>query len=186
MIFIMSLKTFMKYKKKLVEAKDYVIMDATDDDKGELDKFSNVVHLNEFAPPSKLIKAKAQDDENYELFAIEKMEKKFFKGKGFRTSCLACVNGILENRNINIFIIVKGKVFKHYGAVLVKKIRKMFNVDFDFIYTFKDWDDDKKYLKKDLSAGEMDELKEKLRKLEKELDHKNDKDKKKKKKKKDK
>jgi len=181
----MSVKTFMKKKKKLVEPKDYVIMDATDTNKGELEKFSNVVHLENFSPSNKLIKAKSQNDVDYDLFDIEKMEKKFFKGKGFRTSCLACVNALVENRNINVFIVVKGKVFKYYGETLAKKMRKLFNVDFDFVRTFKKWDDDKKYLKKDLDNSELDELREKLRKLEKEIvDKSNDDDKKKKKKKK--
>lgn len=177
----------MKLKKKLVENKDYVIMDATEDESGGMSQFSNVVTLDNLNPPSKLVKLRDEgDDEEFDVLKIEKLEDKFFKGKGFVSGCLACVGGILDSKNINIFIVVRNKVYKYYGKLMVKKFAKIFGVDFDFVFLFKDYDDMKKMLRKDLSSSDLDDLKSQLKKLEKKLNDSSDKKKKKKKKKKDK
>jgi hypothetical protein len=183
----------MKYKKKLVEPKDYVIANGTEDESGNLAQFSNVVTMDGFNPPSKLVKAKSESDEDFDVFSVEKLEKKYFKGQGFITVCMSCVGVMLEdrNKNINVFVVIRNKVFKYYSKAIVKKFSKLFDVNFDFVYVFKEYDDMKKLLRKDLTSDQLDDLKSRLHKLEhgmtdKKKDNKKKDDKKKDKHKKDK
>ena len=60
MIFIMPIKTWKEYKKKLVSAKDYIIFDGTEDDDAYMSRFTNTVTMDGFNPPRKIVKAAEQ------------------------------------------------------------------------------------------------------------------------------
>lgn len=173
MIFLMSEKQWDKNKKKLVIPKDYIIFDATDDDDAKLDKFTNCVTMSGFNPPAKLVKliSKGDDvDDIIDMDKLEKLEDNFFNGMQFNNAILTTVAGQLEN-DVNLFIVLRNKVFKNYRKRILRAFIKTFNVDFNFVYIFSgDAAGNKKELKKSLSTDEVKELKELLHKREKEME----------------
>lgn len=172
MIFIMPIKTWKEYKKKLVSAKDYIIFDGTEDDDAYMSRFTNTVTMDGFNPPRKIVKAAEQrfDDDIIDYDKIEELENKFFKGLTFKNSVVATVAGIIENGDINIFIVLKNKVYKMYKKKYTKAFNKMFPASFDFVYLVDDFSDIKPYLKDNLSRDELSELRNLLKKQEKELE----------------
>jgi len=171
MIFVMSLKQFMKKKKKLAEAKDYIILDSTDSDAGDLKKFSGVITVDGFAPPKKLITEKEKEDAAIELdiFKLEKIEKKYFKSKEFRNAAMGAVKALIEaDRPFNVFVVIKNKAYKNFGDKIVKRIKKTFDINSDFVYSFDDLEGNKKLLKKDIKKETIGALRDRLNKLEKE------------------
>lgn len=189
MIFILSLKMWDKYKKKLVEPKDYIILDATDNEDSKMTQYTNVVTMDNFCLPMKLIRLIQEEDYDgiIDLDKIEELEENFFKSGNFETSVLATMNIFLE-RDINVFIVMKNAAFKYY--------RKKFKAEFckiipdadplTFILEKGDLDKHKKALKSSISNDEAETLKKQIRKKEKEMEgfHKEKRKKTKKKKKK--
>lgn len=166
MIFLMSKKQFLKEKKKLVEPKDYLIVDATDDDDAELSgKYSNVTVIEAFNPPGTLVKLQEGKDDVFDLSKVEKLEKKFFKGKAFIAATMAITKGMLT-KDCNIFIVLRNKAYKYYGKAIKKRMEKLFNVDIKFIGLFSDIEDSKKILLKELSDSNKDKLVTRLLELE--------------------
>ena len=109
----MPFKEWDKHKKKFVEPKDYLILDATDDADTKMSGYTNVVTMDNFAVPLKLLKL--ADDDSFEdtidIDRIEDLEDTFFKSAKFRTSVLATVSAFLstdadggDKGNINVFI----------------------------------------------------------------------------------
>ena len=172
MIFIMSLKHWKKYKKKLIEPKDYIIFDGTEDDDGYMNRFTQNVTMDAFNPPVKLVKL-AQDDDYDEILSydkIETLEKKFFNGVKLKNAILATISGIIENGDINIFIVMRNKAFKVYGKKLKKKFRQMFPTNFEFIEIFSgDIHDHKRSLRYSFSQRELHDLSKILQKREDEM-----------------
>ena len=172
MIFIMSEKQWQKNKKKLVIPKDYFIFDATDDDDAKLDRFTNMITMSGFNPPVKLVKlvSKGEDiDDIIDFDKLEKLERNFFNGQQFTNAVMSTVAGQIEN-DVNIFIVLRNKVFKFYRKRILKAFKNIFDVDFDFVVIFSgDASDNKKELRKSLSRGDIKELKDLLSKKEKEM-----------------
>lgn len=80
MIIVMSEKQFKKNVKKLAEPKDYVVCDSTNDENGSLTKYSNVVSMEGFNPPAKLVKCmKDKDFDTIDEEKLKKIERKFLK-----------------------------------------------------------------------------------------------------------
>lgn len=206
MIFLLREKDFLRNKKKLVEPKDYMIFDATDDATGELAKFTNCVSVAGLKMPKTLIKLaqKLKDDRDFDFDSInitevEKREKKFFKTIDF----LKAVDQIFafqHHVDHNVFVVFANSDFKAYEDRIVKRFRKIAGDASDIIFTMDDIDDSSKILRKGLSYSDISALKDSMTKIEKQIreydDEKNDrsakkkskkdKDKKKKKKKKSK
>lgn len=150
MIFIIDQKTWKKKAKKLVTYKDYIIFDATDDETGNLTKYSNVVSASGLCPSNKLIKGKLSED--YEMISkekLKKMEKNWITSKAFRLSSMAIVKGLLQaDGHINLFIVLKNKAYKAYGKKIKKEMSKLFDTkNAEFIYLKEDIEIDKKILK---------------------------------------
>lgn len=173
MIFIMSAKQWDKNKKKLVIPKDYFIFDATDDDNAKLDKFTNVITMSGFNPPSKLVKLIDKNeniDDIIDMDKLEQLETNFFKGQQFNNALLSTVAGQLEN-DVNIFIVLRNKVFKNYRKRILKAFTNTFDVGFNFAVIFSgDASENKKELKRSLSSNEVGELREILKKREKQME----------------
>ena len=171
MIFLMSAKQWSKNKKKLVIPKDYIIFDATDDDDAKMSSYTNCVTMDAFNPPVKLVKLVA-DEESTDIIDIdklEKLEKNFFKGLSLRSAMMATVSGIIQNGDINIFIVMRNKAFKYYRKKMKKMFEKLFPVDFEFIEIFSgEISDHKKSLKVGFNSYEVSELSKWLKKREKE------------------
>lgn len=175
MIFLMSEKQWKKNKKKLVEPKDYIIMDATEDDDARMSAFTNVVTMDALNPPQKLVKLvnsdRTFDDEIISFDKIEKLEKEYFRGYMLKKAIMATVAGIIENGDINIFIVMRNKSFKCYKYKMIKTFEKLFPVDFTFIQIFSgDVSEYKKSLKRTFDYDEVMQLKKVLKQREKELE----------------
>ena len=172
MIFIMSAKQWSKSKKKLVIPKDYIIVDATDDDDARMNAFTNVITLDAMNPPSKLVKLASDEKDTSDIIdydKIEKLEKEFFKGRRLREAIMATIACVVENHNINIFIVMRNKAFKCYKNKMKKAFQKVIPVDFDFVEVYSgDVSEHKKSLKYTMDEEEIHELKRILKKREKE------------------
>ena len=176
MIFIMSYKQWKKNAKKLVIPKEYLIFDGTEDEGGAMDKYTNNVTMDAFNPPIKLVKLMSKssfydDGDVIDMDKLQVLEKKFFNGVRLKNACLATISGLIENGNINIFIIMRNKAFKIYKKRLKKTFMKLFPVDFEFIEIFSgDAKDHKNSLRRNLSTNEIIELRTHLSKREKEME----------------
>ena len=207
MIIFMTEKQFLKNKKKLVEPKDYIICDCTDDATGELTKFSNTMSLDGLKPPSGLVKLLSKGDlDEIDPKKIEKLEKKFYNGAEFRNTALGLLMAFAKpGYDKNYFIVFKKKDYKICVKGIMKAIKRSIDIGDDkILFTFDDYEDNKKILKKNLSNETRKALNVSCTKLAKKLEqdysddddvkkkkdkdkkNKKDKDKKKKKKKKDK
>lgn len=174
MIFLMSEKQWKKNKKKLVEPKDYIIMDATEDDDARMSAFTNVVTMDALNPPAKLVRLVTDDKFDDGVISwdkIEKLEKEYFRGYMLKKAIMATVAGIIENGDINIFIVMRNKAYKCYKHKMIKTFNKIFPVDFTFIQLLSDdISSHKKSLKYTFDYDEVLQLKKVLKQREKELE----------------
>lgn len=187
MIFILSAKDFIKNSKKLVEYKDYLIIDATDDDEPKLKQYQHAVTIDDFAVPSRLIRAISEDiDDFIDIDSTEELQKKFFRGEKFLKSVLATMSTFADsNGAINIFIVVRNKAYKYYRKRFYSEFCKLIPDAFSFAYLMdKKVMKDKSLLTKDISEKELVSLKKKIKEKEKELTELSERNKKKSKKKK--
>jgi hypothetical protein len=175
MIFLISEKKWKKSAKKFVEPKDYILFDATDDETGNLTKYANVISLGGMNPPSKLLKAKEKDgQEVIDKDKVKKMENKFFKGKEFKVSAMALIKALVQHSgDVNLFVVVKNKAYKHYAKKIKKNIEKVFDIeegDYEVIYFYEDIEENKKILKAEVKGKFINKLSNKLKDLEKKLE----------------
>lgn len=189
MIFIMSLKTWNKYKKKLVVPKDYMIIDGTEDANAKLSAFTNTVTMDHFNPPANLIKClkrvkngeKMDDILDYDR--LEKLEENFLDGLRLHTAVMAAVSGLLQG-DINLFLILRNGVFKHYKKAIRRAFLKRISVPFKYVYIFNNDDqpsDFSKELKYTFTEKEMSQLSDALDVQEKIMEKRSKKERKKRK-----
>lgn len=195
MIFLLSYKTWEKNKKKLVEPKNYLILDATDDEDAKLSNLTNMVSMDNFSLPMKLLKIVDDDDftEAIDLDKIEDMEETFFKSLKFKSSVLATMSTFLiddgDNKggSINVFIVLRNKAFKYYRKKFKHEFLKIFKEASNcFIIIDGKVKKYTKDLEKDVDDDELEimvkALKKKEKIMEEEMKEANNKRKKKKKK----
>lgn len=173
----MSAKQFLKYKEKVVVEKDYLILDCTDGQESRMNKFTSTVSMDNFIIPTKLTSVMDQtiSDEYIDLDSVEELEKNFFRGKKFSTSVLATMSTFLrteDDKDINIFIVIRNKAFKYYRKKFVSEFCRAFPeaASLIYIYDSKDRDKMKKALKKNITNGERQFLKKELEKIEKRME----------------
>lgn len=174
MIFIISEKDFKKNKKKLVIPKDYIFVDAMEDDEGTMSAFTNVITMDALNPPAKLVKLASKEEGDIDDFIdyekLEKLEKNYFKSLRTKQSVMALVSGMV-NRDINIFVVMRNKAHKYYAKRLAKLITNMFDVDFKFVAVFKgSYTNMKKVMKIELDKFQLAELDSELSKNEKKME----------------
>ena len=171
MIFLMSVKQWNKNKKKLIIPKDYIIFDATDDDDAKMTSYTNCITMDAMNPPVKLVKLIADEDSDdiIDYEKLEKLEKSFLKSLSLRSAMMATISGIIQNGDINIFIVMRNKAFKYYKKKMKKMFEKLFPVDFEFVEIFSgEISDHKQSLKEGFTSQEVSELNKILKKREKE------------------
>jgi hypothetical protein len=160
----------MKRKKKLVSPMDYLLIDGTDDSSGELRKFCNVITVDSFNPPTKVLSYFDKKDisvDEIDEEKIKKIIKKYLKGKSFTVGVMGAAKALVEaGRPFNVFIIIKNKAYKHLSGKIVKKMKKL--LDFEYVYSYDEIEEKPKLLKKELDRDEIKKLEKKLKKLEKE------------------
>jgi len=172
MIIVIGKKDFVKNAKKLVEKKEYLICDGTGEEDDTFVKYARVVTMEGFNPPSKVIKGKLNtkdlDDVGISEDKLKKLEKKFYKGKEFRTVVMACIKDIVNSSDLhNIYVVLTNKAYKACGKKIVKMIHKNADVDFDFAFTYDDVSGDKSILKKSLKDSKIKTLGKVINKFEK-------------------
>lgn len=170
MIFLMTAKDWYKNKKKLVVPKDYLIVDGTEDDDAKLSAFTNVITMDGFNPPPKLVKLASKEADIEDIIdydSLEKLESNFFNGMKLSNAMMAVVAGQVEN-DINIFVIFRNKAFKRYKKRIKKTFEELFPTDFDFVYIFSgDVKDHKKELREEIDYDQKTCLENLLKKNEK-------------------
>lgn len=178
-LFILPLKFFDKNKKKLVEEKDYFLLDGTDSDDGDLHKFTNHINLEGIAPPPKLVKAQSKSGDDFEVamsvFKIEEIEDKYFNSKEFKVAMLTTVKALVGSEgDMNVFVVMSNKAYKIYGEKIAKRINKVFDIGFNFCFTKKDLKDGDKLntakLAEELSPKRAELIQHALEKKEKKLE----------------
>jgi hypothetical protein len=187
-MYLVSSKFWLKRAKKLVEYKDYILIDGTGDESGELSKFANVVSLDGFSMSKALIDAKKnKDDERIDSDKRKIMERKFFdnKDKSFMLACMSVAKALIKHDGeVNIFIVIKNSAYKTYAKRMKKEMYKLLgDGDFEFIYMEEDIENDKKLLKKNIKSKALKGIYNSLADLEKGLEKESKKKDKKKKKK---
>lgn len=179
MIFILSGKSWLKDCKKLVGYRDYLILDATDGDETKMSQFSQVVAMDNFCVPAKLLSEMARKigDEIIDLDRVEVIEKEFFRSTKFATCVLATMRAYLcadseMTKEINVFIIVRNKAFKYYRKRFASEFCRVFPdaAPLLFIYDEDKKEKMKKALQKELTVSDRHILEKDLRKKEIELE----------------
>lgn len=172
MIFLMSQKIWDKNKKKLVEPKDYIILDATDDSNARLDAFTNTVTYDNLAIPTKLLHM--FDDEDFEdimdIDNIKELEEAFFKGMKFQTAALAAISAFID-QDINVFIVVRNKAYDFWREKYRKEFVKLFpDASNFFVVTPKKVSKCKEELSHNFSDEELSYMKKELAKKERQME----------------
>lgn len=180
MIFIMSKKSWYKHKKKLVLPKDYMLIDGTEDDDAKLSSFTNCVTMDQFNPPIKLIKlvGKENSDDYRDILdydRLDKLEENFFDSPNLHAAIMATVGGLLQGGDLNIFLILRNKVFKYYKKRLKREFIKSIAVPFDYITIFgsnASPSDFQKELSYSFTDKELRQLEDSLKAREKQMEKK--------------
>lgn len=172
----MSKNTWYKYKKKLVEPKDYMLIDGTEDDDAKLSSFTNCVTMDQFNPSLQLTKAYDKDDYDdiLDYDRVDSLEEKFFHGVRLRSAILATVSGLLQNStDINIFVVLRPKVFKYFAKKIRREFIRRVNVDFEYVVVFgkkKTPADYHKELRYRFTDMQLQKLEKELRDQEKQME----------------
>lgn len=175
MIFLLSAKTWIKDCKKLVEDRNYLLVDAVDStEEADMTKFSNCIAIEYFCIPPKLLSTMAQkiDDDYIDIDRVEILEKNFFRGKQFATGVLATMRTYLDSDGeINIFIVMRNRGYKYYRNRFKSEFCRVFPDAAPLVFLYDgDKEKAKKGFKRELSNSEKEFLKKELSKKEKELE----------------
>ena len=182
MIFLMSSKFFDNHKKKLVQPKDYIITDATDDESAKLNDLSNVITQDNLAVPPKLIHLIAEDDDDFgeamDIDRIKALEDQFFYGREFRMNALALMRAYVGSEDdnpsgsheLNIFLVVRTKAYKYWKNKYKKAFAKILPDSSTFFKLCDDWGTVKVEIEDDLDSSDRLILRDQISKVEKQME----------------
>ena len=183
MIYVMNQKFFKKNIEKMAKYNPYFIIDGenfavtgrSNDTIAIATKYNRTHSVGGFCPEVKLYgmlrKLKRGDDINPEKFENE--TKKFIKDKSFIVAVNVAFKALIAggiNSPLNIFVVLPNIVYKYLGKRIIKKMTKLADVDFEFIYTQDVLDDNIKVLKTLLESNQLKEIDRLTKKLEKKYD----------------
>lgn len=183
MIYVMNQKFFKKNIEKMAKYNPYFIIDGenfavtgrSDTTIAIATKYSRCHSVGGFCPETKLYgmlrKLKREEDVSPEK--LEKETKKFIKDKTFivavNVALKALIAGGVENP-LNIFIVLPNIVYKYLGQRIIKKMKKLADTDFEFIYSQDDLKEDIKRLKVLMEPKQLKEIDGITKKIEKKHD----------------
>ncbi len=183
MIYVMNQKFFKKNIEKMAKYNPYFIIDGenfavtgrSDTTIAIATKYSRCHSVGGFCPETKLYgmlrKLKREEDVSPEK--LEKETKKFIKDKTFivavNVALKALIAGGVENP-LNIFVVLPNIVYKYLGQRIVKKIKKLADAEFEFIYSQDVLKDDIKRLKVLMEPKQLKEIDVITKKIEKKHD----------------
>lgn len=171
MIYVMSQKFFKKHIEKMAEYNDYFILDgenyAVTGNSGETTaiatKYSRCHAVGGFCPESKLYgmlrKLKKGEDVNPDK--LEVATKKFLKDKAFTVAINVALKALIAggyDHPLNIFIVLPNVVYKYLGEKIIKRIKKVSSLEFDFLYKQEALKENMKRLKTLLSSEQLKEI----------------------------
>lgn len=161
MIYVMNQKFLKKNIEKMAKYNAYFILDgenyavtgSSNKKVAIATKFNRSHGVGGFSPEVKLYrmlkKLKNGDEINQDKFESE--TKKFLKDKSFiaavNVAFKALIAGGTENP-LNIFLVLPNVVYKYLAKKIIKKMNKLADVEFEFIFTQEALEDDMKRLKK--------------------------------------
>jgi hypothetical protein len=176
----MNQKFFKKKIEKMAEFNPYFILDGenfavtgrSNDTVAIATKFNRAHSVGGFCPEVKLYgmlrKIKRGEEVNPEK--LEKEIKKFIKDKSFIVAINVAFKALIssgQDNPMNIFIVLPNIVYKYLGKKIIKKMTKIADTDFEFIFSQEALEDDMKMLKDLLSPKEMKEIDYVSKKIEK-------------------
>ena len=183
MIYVMNQKFFKKNIEKMAKYNPYFIIDGenfavtgrSDTTIAIATKYSRCHSVGGFCPETKLYgmlrKLKREEDVSPEK--LEKETKKFIKDKTFivavNVALKALIAGGVENP-LNIFVVLPNIVYKYLGQRIVKKMKKLADTEFEFIYSQDVLKDDIKRLKVLMEPKQLKEIDGITKKIEKKHD----------------
>lgn len=183
MIYVMNQKFFKKNIEKMAKYNPYFIIDGenfavtgrSDSTVAIATKYSRCHSVGGFCPETKLygMLRKLKREEEVSPEKLEKETKKFIKDKAFivavNVAFKAMIAGGVENP-LNIFVVLPNVVYKYLGQRIIKKMKKLADADFEFIYSQDVLKDDIKKLKVLLEPKKLKEIDDISKKIEKKHD----------------
>ena len=142
MIIIVPEPFFTKKAKKLVVAKDFLIVDATDDYDSKLSEFGNRTPSPELTPTPVLKKIILDPDSTEAKIKRRNMKhyiENWLEDEGLLMRILFCCDmmcTVYENtgEDMNIFIVMRKKEYAELGGVLKERIDRATTKDFPVAY----------------------------------------------------
>ena len=183
MIYVMNQKFFKKNIEKMAKYKDYFILDgenyaitgSTNDTVAIATKYSRCHSVGGFCPEMKLYgylkKTKKGEEVNPEKY--ERELKKFLKDKTFIVAMNVAFKALIaggQDHPLNIFVVLPNIVYKYLGEVIIKRMKKVADTDFKFIFSQDQLKEDMKRLKTLLGSTELKEIDKLTKRLEKKYD----------------
>ena len=183
MIYVMNQKFLKKNIEKMAEYNQYFIIDGenfavtgrSNDTVAIATKFNRSHSVGGFCPEVKLygMLRKLKKDEEVNKDKLEKETKKFVKDKTFIVAVNVAFKALIANgtdRPLNIFVVLPNVVYKYLGETIIKRMKKIADADFSFIFSQDVLKEDMKHLKKLLGSEELKEIDKITKKIEKKYD----------------
>ena len=183
MIYIMSQKFLKKNVEKMVKHNPYFIIDgenfAVTGRSGETEaiatKFTRAHSVGGFCPEVKLygMLRKLKKDEKVSQEKFEAEVKKFIKDKTFIVAINIAFKALIaggKDNPLNVFIVLPNLVYKYLRKPIIKKMKKLADSEFEFIFTQEDLEEDMKILKSLLSPENLKHIDKVTKKIEKKYD----------------
>lgn len=180
MIYVVNQKFFKKNIEKMAKYNPYFILDGenfavtgkSNDKVAIATKYNRAHSVGGFCPEVSLYRLirKLKRDEKVSEEKLEKETKEFLKDKSFIVAVNVAFKALIANgidNPLNIFVVLPNVVYKYLGKNIIKKMIKIADVDFDFIFDQKTLDDDMKRLKILLSPSQLKEIDRLTKKIEK-------------------
>ena len=180
MIYVMNQKFLKKNVEKMVKYNPYFIIDgenfAVTGRSGETEaiatKFTRAHSVGGFCPEVKLYNMlrKLKKEEKVSEEKLEAEIKKFTKEKSFIVAVNVAFKALIasgKDNPLNVFIVLPNLVYKYLSKRIIKKMKKLADSEFEFIFTQEDLEEDFKVLKKLLTPDNLKYIDKVTKKIEK-------------------
>ena len=180
MIYVMNQKFFKKNIEKMAKQNPYFVIDGenfavtgrSNDTVAIATKYNRSHSVGGFCPEAKLYgmlrKLKREEQVNPEK--LENETKKFLKDKSFLVAVNVAFKALIAggtDNPLNIFIVLPNIVYKYLSKRIIKKMNKIADTDFEFIYSQDVLEDSIKKLRNLLGSDELKEIDRLTKKIEK-------------------
>lgn len=183
MIYVMNQKFFKKNIEKMAKQNPYFVIDGenfavtgrSNDTVAIATKYNRCHSVGGFCPEVKLYgmlrKLKREEPVNQEK--LENEIKKFLKDKSFMVAVNVAFKALIAggtDNPLNIFIVLPNIVYKYLGKKIIKKMNKVADSEFEFIYSQDVLEDSVKKLRNLLGSDELKKIDRLTKKIEEKYD----------------